>query len=290
MTEDKKTATGKDSPTKIKVVKEFKDLLKSYPIVAALNMENLPTKQLQQMRASLRDSCVIRMTKRRLMKIALDQIKNDVKEIEGIVPYLKGMPALLFTKENPFKLYNILEKSKSSAPAKAGQKAPKDIVVKAGPTSFAPGPIIGELGQIGIKAGIDNGKVVVKADSIVVKEGKEINAMTAGILTRLGIEPMEIGLAITAVYEDGTIYTKDVLAIDEDEFMRRLMEAGASGINLAVEIAYACNDTIEVLLQKAFNDSKAVALDANFMADAVVGELLAKAEAQAASLKAEVQK
>jgi large subunit ribosomal protein L10 len=42
-------------------------------------------------------------------------------------------------------LYKILQKSKSSAPAKAGQTAPNDIYVKAGKTSFAPGPIIGEL-------------------------------------------------------------------------------------------------------------------------------------------------
>ncbi|MBI2112759.1 50S ribosomal protein L10, partial [Candidatus Woesearchaeota archaeon] len=37
----------------------------------------------------------------------------------------------------------MLEKNKSNAPAKPGQVAPKDITVKAGATSFAPGPIIG---------------------------------------------------------------------------------------------------------------------------------------------------
>ncbi|MBT4540923.1 50S ribosomal protein L10 [Candidatus Woesearchaeota archaeon] len=285
---EKDKKAKKLSETKVKVVSEFSNLLKEYPIVAAINMENLPARQLQQMRATLRkENCVLKMTKRRLIKKAIEKSK-DINGLEQLDPYLKGMPALLFTKENPFKLYKMLEKSKSKAPAKGGQTAPNDVVVKTGPTGFAPGPIIGELGQIGIKAGIEDGKVVIKADSVVVKEGEIINAQVAAILSRLGIEPMEIGLAITAVLEDGTIYKKDVLAIDEDEFMAKVMDAASSTFNLAVEVGYLCEDTVEVLLQKAYNDSKALALEANFMADAVVENLLAKAEAQASSLKAEV--
>ena len=41
------------------------DLIKEYPIVAAVNMEGLPTPQLQNMRSSLREKIVLRMTKRR---------------------------------------------------------------------------------------------------------------------------------------------------------------------------------------------------------------------------------
>ena len=44
-----------------------------------------------------------------------------------------------------------LEKSKSNAPAKPGQTAPSDLVLPAGETPFTPGPMIGELGQLGIK-------------------------------------------------------------------------------------------------------------------------------------------
>ncbi|MBI4454029.1 50S ribosomal protein L10 [Candidatus Woesearchaeota archaeon] len=281
--------TSKIAPKKDAAVKKFVQLFKTYPIVAALNMELLPARQLQVMRASLRGNCEMFMAKRRVMKIAFEQIKNEVKGIEQLVPHLKGMPALLFTSQNPFKLYKTLEKSKSSAPAKAGQTAPKDIVVKAGATSFAPGPIIGELGQIGIKAGIENGKVSIKQDSVVVKEGAVISDKVAALLTRLGIEPMEIGLNLTALYEKGMIYTKDVLAVDEKEYVQKITDVSTSCFNLAIEIAYPCKDTIELLVQKTFNDSKAVALEANIMADAVVGDLLAKAEREAMSVKAEAK-
>jgi large subunit ribosomal protein L10 len=42
---------------------------------------------------------------------------------------MEGQPALIFTDMNPFKLYKILEDSKTQAPAKAGNIAPSDIVV-----------------------------------------------------------------------------------------------------------------------------------------------------------------
>jgi large subunit ribosomal protein L10 len=274
---------------KKKIVDDFVKLIKEYPIIGAVNMENLPAPQLQVMRGQLRGTVVIRMTRRRLIKIAIEQAKAEKKGIEELEKHLKGMPALLFSKENPFKLYKTLKKSKSSAPAKAGQAAPRDIVIQAGPTPFAPGPVIGELGAMGIKTAVEGGKIAIQEDTVVVKEGGEIKANVAGMLTRLGIKPMEIGLDLVAVYEDGTIYTKDVLDIDEDKFLAQLQDANRWAFNLAVEAGYFTKDTVELLVPKAFNEAKALALEANIMADAVAEELIAKAEAQGKSLKDEIK-
>ncbi|MFQ5475249.1 MAG: 50S ribosomal protein L10, partial [Candidatus Nanoarchaeia archaeon] len=213
------------SEAKKKDVAEFVDLIKTNNIVGAVNMESLPTKQLQNMRFQLRGKVVIKVGKRRLMTIALKEAAKDKKGVEQLIPHLKGMPGLIFTDNNPFSLYKTLDKNKSTAPAKAGQTAPNDIVVPAGPTPFAPGPIIGELGAVGIPAGIEGGKVAIKKDTVVAKEGEEISAQLAGLLTRLGIEPMQIGLALTAAYEGGNIFTKDVLSIDETEYFNNVTKA-----------------------------------------------------------------
>lgn len=274
---------------KKKVVEDFVKLIKEYPIIGAVNMENLPAPQLQVMRGNLRGKVVMRMTKRRLIKIAIEQAKAEKKGIEELEKHLKGMPALLFSKENPFSLYKTLKKSKSSAPAKAGQTAPRDIVIPAGPTPFAPGPVIGELGAMGVKTSVEGGKIAVQEDVVVVKEGEEIKANVAGMLTRLDIKPMEIGLDLVAVYEDGTIYTRDILDIDEDAFLAQLQDAHRWSFNLAVEAGYFTKDTIELLVPKAFNEAKALALEANIMADAVAEELVAKAEAQGKALKDEIK-
>jgi large subunit ribosomal protein L10 len=267
-------------------VEDIAKLLVEYPIIGVVNMINLPTKQLQKMRADLRKTVVLRMTKRRLIKRAIEKIKAKKPGIEKIEEQLKGMPALLFTRDNPFALYKVLQKNKSNAPAKAGQIAPKDITVKAGVTSFAPGPIIGELGAFGIKAGIEGGKVAIKADTIVVEEGEVINDKLAGILTRLGIEPMEIGLSLTAVYENGNIFTSKVLAIDEEVYKQNITQAARWALNLAVETAYPTKETTVLLVQKAFRQAKGLCLSEGIMSKDLAADILGRAYCQMLSLKA----
>lgn len=268
--------------TKKATVKEFVDLIEQYPIVGAVNMENLPSKTMQSMRESMRGNVLIKMSKRRLLKIALEQ--SSKKGILELGEHLKGMPALLFTKENPFTLYKNLQKNKSTAPAKAGQIAPKDIIVPAGPTGFAPGPVIGELGGLGIKAGIEGGKVAIKADAVVAKEGDVIKPKVAEILTRLGIEPMEIGLDITAVYEDGEIYNRSILAVDEQEYIDNITAVAGWAFNLAVNSVYMCAETSDVIISSAFSQAKALSVSTAFVTEDTANDIIGLANSQMMSV------
>ena len=272
---------------KKKAVEDLSKLFKKYPIVGVMNMENLASAQLGKMRKQLRGSVELFMTKRRVMHFAIDKAKKDVKGLDELEKKLVGMPALLFTKENPFKLFRIIEKSKSSAPAKPGQKAPKDIVVPAGPTPFAPGPILSELNQAGIKAGIEGGKVVVKVDSHVVNEGEVIKPNVAAMLAKFGIEPMEIGLDLVCVLEGGLIYDKSVLAIDEKAFMEKLHNAVRWSFNLSVDIGYPTKENIKLFLAKSYRETRAVAVDLGIAEPDVLPDVLAKAYAEMAALKKE---
>lgn len=266
-------------------IKVLLDLIKKYNIIGIINLQNLPSSQYQAMRRQLRGKVELFMTKRRLMNIALEQVK-DVKGIELVKQSLQGMPALLFTKENPFSIYKTIKKNKSPAGAKAGQVSPRDVVIPAGPTPFAPGPVIGELSQLGIKAGVQEGKIVVKEDKLAVKEGEVFTAPMASMLTRLGIYPMEIGLDLTAVFEKGILYPKSVLDVDEKEFEKKLVTAVQHATNLAVETAYPAKQTINLMLQKAFRNAKELAVSQGILAKEVIEDMLSKAQSQMSSLKA----
>ncbi|MDA1197188.1 MAG: 50S ribosomal protein L10 [Nanoarchaeota archaeon] len=277
--------TSHVSDIKKKEVAELVTLMLESPVIAAVNMDGLPAPPLQKMRSQLRDKITLVMNKRRLMNVAISQAKGKRKGIEELSAYLKGMPALIFTEDNPFSLFKVLKKSKTPAPAKAGQEAPFDIIVPKGPTPFAPGPVIAELGQAGISATVEDGKVVIKQDSVAVKAGEIVNQKSAELLSRLGVHPMEIGLNITAVLEDGQIYTSQVLDIDEDKFMADLSNASSWALNLACEAAYPVKETIEILIGKAFSGAKAVALEGNILSPDVIDELIGKAERGAQGVK-----
>jgi len=258
--------------------KKVIERIKQYPIIGVVDMNNLPTPQLQRMKAQLRGQIEIFMTKKKVMQKAIDSIKDMPNLHELSLQMENAIPALLLTKENPFKLFKILKQNKSKAPAKAGQLAPHDIIVPAGPTPFAPGPVIGELGALGIKTGVEGGKISIKADSVVCKAGKPISDKLSSVLLRLGIEPMEIGLDLKAVYENGILYPKTVLDIDETQFMNNLMTAISEAYNLAIEAAYCTKDTTEELVRKAYNEAKAVIKEGNIMCSLTAEEMVEQAE------------
>ncbi|HLC52440.1 MAG TPA: 50S ribosomal protein L10 [Candidatus Nanoarchaeia archaeon] len=272
------------SEIKKKLVQRITAAVKDYPVVGVVNLQSLPAQQLQKMRALLlKNGVEIVMARKRLLYRSLDNSGNE--NIEQLRDKIKGMPALLFSRSNPFTLYKSIQKNKSEAAAKAGQIAPKDIIVKAGPTNFAPGPIISELAAVGIKTKVESGKLAIIDNVTVAKEGTEISAKLAETLKRLDIKPMEVGLNLVAVWEKGIVFDAKQLHIDEAEYINKITEAARWSINLAVEAAITSPETTELLLQKAFREAKAIALEQHILIDETKEEILSKIEAQAKFLK-----
>lgn len=263
-------------------VAELEDLTDAHEIVGIVNLADIPARQLQTMRKSLGDKAVLKMSRKNFIKIALEN--SDKENVKGLIDYLDGQPAMVFTETNPFKLFKILEDSKTEAPAKAGSIAPADIVVPAGDTSFPPGPILGELQQAGIPAKIDKGKIVVTDDATVVEEGDEIPKNVADILTKLEIHPMEVGIDLLAVCEGDTIYTSDVLAIDEEETLQSISTAYHNAINLAVNAGIYNSESAPLLIQKAARDALNLALNANILTSETTDKILSKAYLQMLAL------
>ena len=248
--------TSRKHPVKQSRVKEIQDLVNKHKVIGIVDMENLPALQFMRMTRQLRGKAKIFMVKKRLIRIAFKNVKKE--KFDHFVDSMKGMPALIVSNEDPFKLYKEINKSKSSAAAKPGQIAPKDLVAPAGPTPFAPGPIIGELGQLGIKTGVEGGKVAIKEDKVLAKEGSVISDKAASLLAKLGVEPMEIGLNVLAIYDNGMIYTKDVLGIDEEQVLAELKQVAWESLAVALEIGYITKDTIQPLIIKAVREASAL--------------------------------
>jgi large subunit ribosomal protein L10 len=267
-------------------VASLKKLIESHEVVGMANLSDIPAPQLQKMRRTLKDSAVLKMSRKTLMSLALNDC--DKENIETLEEHMDGQPALIFTNMNPFKLYKILEGSKTAAPAKAGSIAPEDIVVPKGDTAFKPGPVLGELQKIGIPAKIEKGKIVITSDKTIVEAGEAIPRDVASILTRLEIFPLEVGIDLRAAYEDQTVYTSDILTIDEEETLADIQKAFTRALNLSVNAVIFTKEAVPVLLQKAATQSLNLALNAEILTSKTRDILLAKAYAQMLSVASEV--
>ncbi len=266
---------------KKKKVEEVKQFMLSKPVVGIISIENLPTAQFQQIKKKLRGKADVMVTKLNYIRRALEQIP-DLKQLEE---YAQGPVGVIISDENPFKLFNFLKKNRSKAYAKAGMIAEQDIIVPAGETDIPVGPTLSELKMAKIDCRIDKGKIVVSKDSVVAKAGEEITPTVASALAKLDIKPFEIGLKLKAVYEDGVIYTPDVLDIDEEETMNNLQNAVRKALNLAVNAGYPTKQSITFMIQEAFRKALNLSVNAGIYNKKSIELLLQKAAVQANALK-----
>jgi large subunit ribosomal protein L10 len=261
-------------------VEAIKELIKEYPIFGVIGIGGIPAKQLQKMRRDLKGKAVLKVARNTLIRRALDE-SSEVKDMEE---YVDVQTALVFTEQNPFKLFKTLEKSKSPSPIKAGAIAPRDIIVEKGPTSFPPGPILGDMQAAGIPAAIDGGKVVIRETKAVAKEGEAVSQKLAAMLTRLEIYPMEVGLDLRAAFENGMIFTPDVLAIDEDKYFSDIVLAAQQAFNTSVFAAYPTEENIKTLIAKATTESRNLGVNAVVLEPGIVDMLLGKAQSEMLSV------
>ncbi|MEN6329027.1 MAG: 50S ribosomal protein L10 [Methanobacteriaceae archaeon] len=267
-------------------VKNLQNLIDNHPVVGIANLADIPAPQMQKMRENLRGNAQLKMSRINLMNLALDQSqKNNIKELSD---FMSGQPAMIFTDMNPFKLYKILEESKTPAPARAGNIAISDIVVPKGDTSFMPGPVLGELQKLGIPAKIEKGKIVITEDKTIVAEGEEISRDVASMLTRLEIYPLEVGIDLKAVYEDETVYTSDILTIDLEKTILDIQKVYSQAINLAVNAVVFTEESMPLLISKAAGQSMNLALNAEILTSKTTDLILAKAYAQMLALASEL--
>lgn len=246
-------------PDKIKAVDDLANLLNEYSVIGVLNLYKTPASALQKIKMNLKDKAMIMVAKKTIILFSLEKAnKQNLKEAVG------DYPALIFSNEDPFKLYMMIQKQRVPAPAKPGDVPEEDIEVKAGPTDLMPGPAISTLTKVKLPAKVEGGKIAIMRDKVVCKAGEPVSLELASALQLLKLEPMEVGLNIVVFDEKGNIYKGEDMFVDEAKLL---------------------ND-IQLAIQNAFN----LAINADYPTKETIGFMLAKAEMEAKSLEAEIEK
>ncbi len=262
-------------------IDNIKKLIQSHKVFGMVGIEGIIAIKIQKIRRDLKDVAVIKVSRNTLIERALNQLGENVP---GMNKYLDKQTALIFTNESPFKLYKVLEQTKTPSAIKGGAIAPVDIIVQKGPTSFPPGPILGDLQSAGIPASIEAGKVAIKETKVVCQAGQAVPQKLATMLSKLEVYPLIIGMDMRAAYDKGTIYEPELLAIDESQYFSDIIRAAQNAFNLAINTAYPTSATMGTLLAKAFAEAKNLGVNAVVFDTGVMDSLLAKAYVQMTSV------
>jgi large subunit ribosomal protein L10 len=278
----------KHNPKKAQTVERVTELAKKYPVIAVTTLSKVRSTQLMAVRKALREHAEVYVVKN---KLAILGLKNaGIKNADQLLSHLSGQNALIFSTYDPFKLFLTLDKSHVYLHARAGDKAPNDIIVPAGNTSLPAGPVLSEFREAGISTKIEGGSIWVNKDSVALKKGGEVTPKLASLLSKLNIKPIRAGLTIALAYEDGLIYSGDLVAIDLEKYRQSLVDAYTSARGLSILIGYVTKETAPEIIAKAYREAVSVAVEAGFVTKETAPLIFGKAEAEAAALTAEAKK
>lgn len=211
-------------------------LLEEYTQILIVAADNVGSNQLQNIRKGLRGDSVVLMGKNTMMKrsIRIHTEKTGNTAFLNLIPLLQGNVGLIFTKGDLKEVSEEVAKYKVGAPARVGLVAPCDVVVPPGNTGLDPSQT-SFFQVLNIPTKINKGTVEIITPVELIKKGDKVGSSEAALLAKLGIRPFSYGLIVLSVYDNGSVFSPEVLDMTEDD----LMEKFAAGISMVTALSVA---------------------------------------------------
>ncbi|XBH83916.1 hypothetical protein VPH35_072218 [Triticum aestivum] len=204
------------------------------------------------------DNSVMLMGKNTLICrcIAAHAERSGNADVKALIPLLQGNVGLIFTKGDLKEVREEVAKYKVGAPARVGLIAPIDVVVPPGNTVSPRSDVLFPFIQVlNIPTKIKKGSVEIVAHVDLIKKGDKVGSSEAALLAKLGIRPFSYGLVITNVYDDGSVFSPEVLDLPEED----LMEKFACGVSMVASLSLAVSyPTLAAALHMFLNGYKNV--------------------------------
>jgi len=212
-------------------------LLDEYPKCFMVEADNVGSKQMQQIRMSLRGHAVVLMGKNTMMRKAIRGHLAQNPKLEQLLPHIVGNVGFVFTKEDLVDIRDLLLENKVKAPARAGAIAPLDVTVPAQNTGLGPEKT-SFFQALNIPTKITKGTIEIIADVKLIKTGDKVGMSDSTLLNMLGISPFTYGLIIKKVYDSGTVFDPAILDITDDDLKNRFMAGVRNIAALSLKIGY----------------------------------------------------
>ncbi|HRZ85720.1 MAG TPA: 50S ribosomal protein L10 [Candidatus Paceibacterota bacterium] len=243
------------SKAKIELVKKIADAIDKNQTIMFASIKGLPARQFQRIKKDLSKNTQVFILKKNMLIKSIDLSKKNNKSLKE---YIKEDIAVLISNIDAFELATYLAESKVPVKAKIGQISDKEINVEPGPTELVAGPVVSELGSLGIKIEIKGGKIEIKEAKTIVKVGQAISEGACGIMSKLNIMPFSVGFIPLVAYDSksNNIYTS--LVIDKKGTLKELKEIYSKALGLAVSREYICKESLKYILLKAISHEKAL--------------------------------
>lgn len=217
----------------VKVVQLFDE----YPKCFIVGADNVGSKQMQQIRTSLRGMGVVLMGKNTMMRKAIRGHLENNAALEKLLPHIKGNVGFVFTKGDLAEVRDKISESKVRAPARNGAIAPLAVIIPAQNTGLGPEKT-SFFQALSIPTKISKGTIEIINDVPILKPGDKVGASEATLLNMLNISPFSYGLQIEQVYDSGSLFAPDILDIKPEDLRSKFQAGVANLAAVCLQIGY----------------------------------------------------
>lgn len=217
----------------LKVVQLFDE----YPKCFIVGADNVGSRQMQNIRTSLRGKGVVLMGKNTMIRKAIRGHLENNQQLEKLLPYIKNNVGFVFTKEDLCDIRDKLLESKVRAPARAGAIAPLPVVIPAQNTGLGPEKT-SFFQALSIPTKISKGTIEIINDVPILKPGDKVGASEATLLNMLNISPFSYGLIVKQVYDSGSIFSPEILDIKPEDLRAKFQQGVANLAAVCLEVGY----------------------------------------------------
>jgi len=145
------------------------------------------------------------------------------------------------------------------APARLGLVAQNDIIVAAGDTGLDANTT-SFFQALGIATKIVKKCIEISSDVLLVKTGQKVGASEAALLDKLGLQPFSFGLHVKEIYDNGTIFTAEVLDITDDVIQKHVQTAIKNIASLSLAAKFPTTASVPHMLFNAYKNILSVGL------------------------------
>jgi len=240
--------------------------LDEYKNILIIGVDFVGSKQMQQVRKTLRGKGIVLMGKNTMIRRVLRERAEKDPALENLLPYIRGNIGFIFTNGDLNGLRAIVTSNKVPAGAKTGVLAPIDVVIPPGPTGLDPGQTsFFQTLNIGTK--IVKGAIEMTASSKVCTKGEKISASAVALLSKLNIRPFQYGITVDTVYENGSAYSVKVLDLSDADLVAMFTGSVARLAAVSFALGYINQATLPHSFGRAFKTICSLALATDYSFD-----------------------
>jgi len=176
---------------------------------------------------------------------------------------LAGNIGLIFTNGDLKEIRDIVNANKQEAAAKPGQISNQVVIIKAQNTGMEPTKT-SFFQALNIPTKISKGTVEIVNDAKILDVGSKVSQSEASLLNLLNMKPFAYGLVCKSIYDDGTVYSPDVLDTSAEDMLKVLQDGLSNIAGISLECNFPTSVSIASSLSNGFKNLLAISLGTNY--------------------------